>query len=90
MDRYDYCAGILRSVRDRGGAASLSDVKNDIVTEAGDGMSLQSLENARHALVSEGNLYMDIRPIEGPRGIRKRAVFLVLVGRPAGPRSVVL
>jgi hypothetical protein len=86
---YDYRAGILRSLRGRGGAASLGEVKGDIAGEAGMGVSLQRLENARQALVSDGNLYTDVRPTRDRRGNKKKAVFLVLVGRPSGIRPAI-
>jgi hypothetical protein len=85
---YDYCEGIMRSVRDRGGAASLGEIKGDVTDEAGAGVSLQILENARQVLVDDGTLYTELRWTRGLRGIRKRAVFLVLNGRPRGPLPV--
>jgi hypothetical protein len=87
---YDYRAGILRSIRDRGGAASLGEVKDDIADEAGAGVSLQILENARQVLVDDGTLYTEVRWIRSLKGMRKRAVFLVLSAgraRRAGPVS---
>jgi hypothetical protein len=86
---YNYRAGILRSIRERGGAASLGEVKGDIAGEAGEALSLQGLEDARQMLVSEGTLYTELRWIRGLRGIRKRAVFLVLAGLPRPVQPVI-
>jgi hypothetical protein len=88
---YDYRAGILRSVRGRGGAASLGDVKGDMAGEAGEAgeaLSLQRLEDARHDLVSDGNIYTDVRSARDRRGIIKKAVFLIVVGPPPGGAAV--
>jgi hypothetical protein len=88
-DVYDYRRGILRSLRGRGGAASLGEVKGDVAGEAGDAISFQHLENARLALVEEGKVYTELRWTTGLRGRKQRAVFLVLHGRPFPPRVVI-
>jgi hypothetical protein len=88
QDVYDYRRGILRSLHGRGGAASLGEVKRDIAGEAGDGVSLQCLENARLVLVDEGTLYTELRWTTGLSGRKQRAVFLVLPGRPSRARVI--
>jgi len=85
---YDYRRGILRSLRGRGGAASLGEVKRDVAGEAGAGVSLQRLEDARQVLVNEGRIYTELRWTMGLSGRKQRAVFLVLPGRPSHARVV--